>query len=241
MSASPERDALTDYWRRLGSLNDAEWKDLHRLVRSALMRCPASELSSLPDTRENYIDEFFVEKLFYKAQRVDNAAGESLSGGALCLFFRNYLRTLLDHYKARPISGDEPEESWDSAEHDDSSGVDEFLAGFGTDRLAGCIEAFLDQLPDWALLMLRGHFCADEAIPMHTLCAGISSYHYKAQKLGITVKKGSDGLRGYEHSMIGQWIQSLGVPIRPDNQIVIRFLMEAICLEATARVEGDNP
>lgn len=241
MSASPDRDALTDYWRRLGSLNDAEWKDLHRLVRSALMRCPASELSSLPDKRENYIDEFFVEKLFYKAQRVDNAAGESLSGGALCLFFRNYLRQLLDHYKARPISGDEPEESWDSADPADSSDVDEFLASFGIDRLAGCIEAFLDQLPDWALLMLRGHFCADEPVPMYTLCAGIPSYQYKAQKLGVTVKKGDAGLLGYEHSMIGQWIQSLGVPIRPDNQIVIQFLMEAICREATLRVEDNTP
>ncbi len=76
---------------------------------------------------------------------------------------------------------------------------------------------------------------------MHTLCAGIPAYHYKAQKLGVTVKKGDAGLLGYEHSMIGQWIQSLDVPIRPDNQIVIRFLMEAICREATLRVEDNSP
>lgn len=236
-----EREALTDYWRRLGSLTSREWEGFYRLVCSALKRCPASELASLPDTRENYIDEFFVEKLFNKALRVEDAAGESLSGGALCQFFRNFLRDQLEHYKAHPLSGDDPDDRWFEPAQHPQTGIEEFLRRFGTDKLAQRIDALLDALPDWGLLMLRGHFCADDdAVPMSALCADIPSYHYKAQKLGITVKKGSDDLRGYEHTLIGAWIVSLGVAIEPDNLDIMRFLLDALCLEATARVEGES-
>lgn len=242
MTSRPtEREALTDYWRRLGLLTSKEWEGFYRLVRSALMRCPASELAGLPDTRESYIDEFFTEKLFHKAQRVENAAGESLSGGALCGFFRNYLRDILEHYKARPISDADPDEAWFDPSPPPQGNVDEFLADIGIDTLALRIDALLDALPDWALLMLRGHFCADDdAVPMVKLCADIPSYQYKAQKLGVTVKKSSDGLRGYEHTMIGAWMQSLGVAIEPGNMGVMRFLLDALCLEATARVVGED-
>ena len=98
-----DRDVLTEYWLRLDILTGKEWEDFYRIVRSALMRCPASELRSLPDSRESYIDEFFTEKLFFKAQRKSDAGIQSISGGALCRFFRNYLLDQVRHYGIRPL------------------------------------------------------------------------------------------------------------------------------------------
>jgi hypothetical protein len=157
------------------------------------------------------------------------------------MFFRNFLRDYLDHYKAHPLSDEEPPDDVSDTRESDRN-VNCFLAEIGVDALAERIQSLLEALPDWAMLMLRGHFCADDdvAVPMSKLCAGMSSYHYKAQKLGITLKKGSGDLQGFEHSLLGSWIGSLGVSIEPDNHDVIRFLLDAVCLEATARLEGDS-
>ena len=234
-----DRDAFSEYWLRLDELNAQEWESFYRLVRQALVRCPAPELGSLPDTRESYIDEFFTEKLFFKAQRMSDTGIQSLSGGALCRFFRNYLLDHLRHYERRPIAKTNPDDEGHSEVPDDDGQVDRFVSTIGRDRLGHALQAFLASLPDWALLMLRGHFCADEdeAAPMSSLCKGIPSYHYKAQKLGITVKRGADGLIGYEHTQIGQWMESIGVQIAPENHAVMTFLLGAICLEAAAIVE----
>ncbi|MFH1871094.1 MAG: hypothetical protein ABIK82_17365 [Pseudomonadota bacterium] len=240
--APSDQEVLTAYWVRLDVLSDAEWKTFYRLVHKALLRCPASELAALPDTRVNYIDEFFTEKLFFKAQRGSTAGIQSISGGALCFFFRNYLRDELGRYKGKTLTEDEQVEEWNPEQHDDDQLIDDFLAEIGHAELGTAIQDFLAILPDWALLMLRGHFCADDdAVPMYALCKGISSYAYKAQKLGVTVKKARDELRGYEHTMIGQWMQSLGVQIIPENHVLMKFLLEAICLEATAKLEGAAP
>ncbi|MCC7310660.1 MAG: hypothetical protein IT510_05380 [Sulfuritalea sp.] len=240
--APSDQEVLTAYWVRLDVLSDAEWKSFYRLVHKALLRCPASELATLPDTRVNYIDEFVIEKLYFKAQRRSAAGIQSISGGALCLFFRRYLRDELDRYKGKSLTEDEQEEEWNAEQHDDDQLIDEFLAEIGHAELGTAIQDFLAILPDWALLMLRGHFCADDdAVPMSKLCKGIAAYHYKAQQLGVTVKKNADGLVGYEHTLIGQWMQSLGVQIIPENHALMKFLLEAICLEATAKLEGAAP
>ena len=236
--AKTDREVLTAYWIRLDGLSDTEWKAFYRLVHRALLHCPAPELAALPDTRINYIDEFFTEKLFFKAQRMSSAGIQSISGGALCRFFRNYLLDEVDRYKRNPLTGDDAEDGLGTDGLDEDECIDDFLATIGRDKLDGSIQIFLAALPDWALLMLRGHFCADdEAVPMSKLCKDIASYHYKAQKLGVTVKKDADGLIGYEHTQLGQWMQSLGVHIVPENHALMVFLLEVICLEATARLE----
>jgi hypothetical protein len=235
-----DRDVLTGFWIRLDALTGSEWEVFYRLVRKALLRCPASELTALPDTRESYIDEFFTEKLFFKAQRKSDTGIQSISGGALCRFFRNYLTDQLRHYESRPLTDEEPTDYAGGERDDGEQFVDAFLSKIGREHLEISVQEFLDTLPDWALLMLRGHFCANdgEAAPMSALCKGIPSYHYKAQKLGITVKKDEvAGQIGYEHTIIGQWMQSLGISIAPQNQLLMEFLLGLVCLEAAARVD----
>ena len=113
----------------------------------------------------------------------------------------------------------------------------------GREALATSVNAFLASLEDWALLMLRGHFCADDgdAIPMSKLCKGIPAYHYKAQKLGITLIKNTATFLGYEHTRIGQWVKELGVDIVPENRSEIRFLLEVLCLDATVAAGEGAP
>ncbi len=228
---------LTAYWVRLGQLTEPEWADFYRRVRLALLRCPAGELSRLPDSKESYIDEFFTEKIFFKAQRTNPEGIQSISGGALCGFFRNFLRDKLDTYKR--FSGEEPELSEDHRVNDNDQQIREFLDETGEQALASAVHEFINELPDWGLLMLSGHFCADDGVasPMSLLCKDIPSYHYKAQKLGVTVGKRSASFLGYEHTLIGQWIHSLKVAIAPENHCIILFLLGALCLEAAATVQ----
>lgn len=240
--AQSDREVLTAYWVRLDKLTATEWKTFYLLVRRALLRCPAPELAALPDKRENYIDEFFTEKLFFKAQRMTPDGIQSISGGALCFFFRRFLDTEVIRYKLNPLTEEDREDERGADDPNEDELTDEFLANIGRDKLDDSVQRFLASLPDWALLMLRGHFCADDdTVPMSKLCRGIASYHYKAQKLGVTVKKDADGLIGYEHTLLGQWMQSLGVLIAPENHALMIFLLEVICLEATARLEDGAP
>ena len=104
VQAANEQKVLSDYWVRLDTLNEAEWSDFYRRVRIALLRCPASELAGLPDGRDAYIHEFFAEKMYFgRAQRMPETRNQTISGGALCFFFRNYLRDVLDGYRRMPI------------------------------------------------------------------------------------------------------------------------------------------
>ena len=243
--AAPATDqqSLTDFWVRMDRLTQEEWAEFYRCVRAALLRCPAPELSGLPDHRESYIDEFFTEKLFFRAQRTTDSGIQAISGGALCTFFRRYLIDLLRGYQRTSLTEKEDLERLPDVEtgSDDEAAVSEFLAtSGGHEVLRQRVADFLATLEEWGLLMLRGHFCADdETIPMSTLCKGIPSYHYKAQKLGITVNRSASEMLGYEHTLIGGWIVSMGVEINPQNAPVIEFLLGALCLEAAATLGGD--
>jgi hypothetical protein len=240
-----DQQNLTQFWVRMDRLTQDEWADFYRCVRAALLRCPAPELSGLPDRRENYIDEFFTEKLFFRAQRTNELGIQSISGGALCTFFRRYLIDLLRAYQRISLTEKEDLERMpeDTAGSNDEAVVSEFLAtSGGHEVLRQSVADFLATLEEWGLLMLRGHFCADDdAVPMSSLCKGIPSYHYKAQKLGITVNRSAAELLGYEHTIIGRWIVGMGVAVIPQNFAVIQFLLGAICLEAAATLDGDAP
>ena len=237
-----DQQSLTHFWVRMDRLTQNEWEDFYRCVRAALLRCPAPELSGLPDRRENYIDEFFTEKLFFRAQRTNESGIQTISGGALCTFFRRYLIDQLRGYQRPALTEKDGLERLPNVEDgaDDETTVSEFLStNGGHEVLRQRVVDFLATLEDWGLLMLRGHFCADDdAIPMSALCKGIPSYHYKAQKLGITVNRSLVEMHGYEHTLIGKWIVGMGVDVIPQNSPVIQFLLGAICLEAAAKVEG---
>lgn len=222
---------LTEYWNRRSTLTEAEWRRFYVLVRAALLRCPASELAGLSDDKENYINEFFTDKLFFAEAR----GTFTLSGGALCGFFRNFLR---DKLRTKP-----PTTDFSALDTDDGRTFEEILADergtrtsvsdfLHTTTVATLHESayeFLVGLEEWGRVMLRRHYCADEPIPMSTLCRDIPSYHYKSGQLGVTRGKKETSLLGYEHTLIGKWLLSLGVELKAENIEIVLFLLQVLC------------
>lgn len=81
---------LQDLWRRRTDLNQAEWTALYRIVTRVLRQGSYPQLGTLRESRDWYIQSFFVDKVF----RFDQT-GEIFYAGALKTFFRNYLLSQL--------------------------------------------------------------------------------------------------------------------------------------------------
>ena len=226
---------LTDYWNRRPNLSEKEWTRFYVLVRGTLMNASAPQLASLPEEREVYIAEFFQDKFLYTTPKSEH----DLMEGTVRNFFRNYL---LDKIRALPNTiqtstfDDDDDESFvatDSRpEKTKIANCASSSTKFPWKRLTKSASDFFDSLEERHRLMLAQHYCADDPVPMSTLFKGVNGYHYQAQKLGVTVGKGSKNFLGYEHSLIGKWMCSLGVMPRPDNLGIVHFLLKMLCFHA---------
>lgn len=224
---------LTDYWNRRPNLSEKEWTRFYVLVRGTLINASAPQLASLSEDREVYIAEFFQDKIFHT---VPVAPHELLEGG-IRKFFRNYL---IDKIRAAPNTiptsayddDDEPFVARIADNRSEEDEIREFLTTVSVDKLADSATDFIAGLEERHRLMLAQHYCADLPVPMSTLFAGVNGYHYQAQKLGVTVGQRSRGFEGYEHTLIGQWMGSLGVTPAPDNLVVVHFLLKTLCYQA---------
>lgn len=225
---------LTDYWNRRPNLSEKEWTRFYVLVRGTLMNASAPQLASLPEGREVYIAEFFQDKFLYTTPKADH----DLMEGTVRNFFRNYL---LDKIRGLPNTvqtstfdddDDEPFVARIPAPESEDRELREFLNEVPVETLTKSASDFFDSLEERHRLMLAQHYCADNPVPMSTLFKGVNGYHYQAQKLGVTVGKGSKNFLGYEHSLIGQWMYSLGVMPRPDNLSIVHFLLKMLCFHA---------
>lgn len=68
----------------------------------------------------------------------------------------------------------------------------------------------------------------------------ISSYHYKAEKLGL-IWKSSNNYKEYEkNTMIGQWISTLDIEISEENMEIISKILKILCLTALSLVDEEN-
>jgi hypothetical protein len=231
---------LTDYWNRRPNLSEKEWTRFYLLVRGTLMHASAPQLKSLPENREAYVVEFFQDKFLFTTPRAEH----DLTEGSVRNFFRNYL---IDKIRSLPGTtqasafDDEDGESFvaripepESEEHE----LREFLNEVPPEALASSAIEFVATLDDRHRLMLAGHYCADDPIPMSTLFKGVNGYHYQAQKLGVTADKGSRNFAGYEHTLIGKWMRSLGVTPQPDNLVIVHFLFKTLCYHAQWDTSG---
>lgn len=95
---------LTDLWNRRGRLNRQEWEDLYRLVSRGLQRPSAkinSYLLSLNDQKEDYIQEFFVQKVMATADTPAEPKQRTCNQ-LLYVYFTNFLKDQLDKEKREP-------------------------------------------------------------------------------------------------------------------------------------------
>jgi hypothetical protein len=249
---------LSELWQNLGSLNEAQWASLYQEVVQILQRCQFPELVSLPDTKEDYIQSFFLEKILKRTPSQDQGA---IHAGFIRLSFRNYLRDELrrpanrDRVYLDASDDDQPDESsqldrlhqlqGDKGGENAATTVDmeHVLAehGLSIEKVQDSAFSWLRAQEEWAQQYLSVHFCPDhhDSPPsLQNLAAklGIASYHYRARQLGITNKK-TDLPSDFRKTAIGRWAIGLGIEIVPENMSVLLFLFKSLCL-ATLSLQG---
>lgn len=239
-----QSERLVHLWNHRGDFQtEAEWTELYRLVQIRLMTCNAPILLSLPDTREYYIQDFFLYKVLETAGRNTTPLH---GAGALCTFFRNFL---IDDLRSQA-----PEDTVASYEGEDEEPP--FIEQFGfipaeekLDPTRDAIEygitlekarysarELLISLMGWLRIILARKFCADLDDSQKTIHLakelGAVSPSYHLEKLGVTKRHGSAGNPDFSNTQLGKWIASLGVEPIQENAACMQWLFVQLCHEA---------
>ena len=239
--AHPDDEALRDLWSRRTMLSQAEWEKLYKIIFNALRRHASPELFALPESRDDYIQHFFTDKVF----PLDHSDCAHI--GALRCYFQRYLIDQIRRQKTRaeiPLDDTAPM----SSHHDDEAANDEaahdavlspaFDGAPDYPGIAASARAWLAASEAWARLYLALSYCpdAERSEPLRDLAAryNIASYAYKASRLGFNWKKGIDD---YKNTLIGAWLVSLGFSISPDEMDAIHDALKILCFEALTWAE----
>lgn len=227
-------DRLVALWSRRDGLSQDEWTELYQLIVSILKRSNPSILRSLPESKEHYIQDFFLHKVFEPAKH-----GSSCPHGEneLCSYFNNYL---IDVYRSPAVRTTDFVEDFDHVERcceeahvsDKPGSHDFFEYGFSQQDVHLQARKFLDNLDEVGRLYLALNACADVPEPLYKLAERmrIASHHYRAHILGITRKRGEFS-KGYEKTQIGSWLnQKLGLEITPSAEVF--SALKILCFES---------
>lgn len=224
---------LQALWRDRDKLSESEWEELYREVFRVLTRCTPRILSSLPESRTHYIQDFFLLKVFEPARR---QGSELASEHALCAYFKNFLLdvhrglktdgqfAVLDDLQHNPACTDS------SLAHIDHEFDDHGLTIASVMEMA---HRFLERLDEVSRAYLALHACSDTPIPLYKLAKElrISSYHYRAADLGITRRKGEFN-QAYRNTRIGSWlVDDLGLELNPADPAILSAL-KILCLQS---------
>ncbi len=109
MNGQEAEATLRDLWSRRPNLTKAEWTRLYQLIHGFLQYRHWPELQSLRGTREEFIHDFFMDRVFLGGAQ----GGEIHHSGALAVFFRRYLISLL---RAPHVRHRQDEDGRDSGE-----------------------------------------------------------------------------------------------------------------------------
>lgn len=252
MKIDQQLDAqLCDLWARRSELNEAEWTRLYEIVTGVLKANKPRILASLPGEHEDYVYEYFSEKVY----RFD-LASQCHHAGALSVFYRRFLEDKLDS-QTRRGSFEQAEHLLDRADGAEdeatsiieqeasllspSSLIDEAMreSGLQHDAVAASAGRWLEGSEDWVRLAVAYSYCPDaqQAVPMSALAQqyGIKSYAYKVKQLGFNWRE--PDYRGFDGTLLGRWVHSLGVEILPENVHVIHGILKILCLEALTWAE----
>ena len=239
-------DELRDLWSRRRDLDQSGWANLYRIVTSILSAYRPSELAGLPEEHDDYLADFFEKKVF----RLDLKSGCD-HAGMLRVMFKNFLRDQLDKRKVRKdievadMQHEDDEKSsfvGEAAEPvpDEPDAIDALKeAGLSPEDVAESAASWLATSEESVRLYLALSNCpdAERSEPLVKLAKrkGIKSYAYKAEKLGFNWRNTTDA--GFENTLLGAWIESLGIEIIPENSILILGALKILCFEALTWAE----
>lgn len=226
---------LPDLWQRRTALNHAEMASLYTIVRRALTGYHPFELQALAEDKEELISQFLFSKVF----RLETPAAEFMSfpahsapsnSHAVCSYFRRYLIDCLRSAShRRNVSIDESdvlaELDQRSAMHADPVGAALFQYGLNEESVRVSATRFIAGLDEAARLLLAGTlgWLSAEKGGLAQIAAryGIASYHHRARKLGVTLRKGAMPA-DFARTGIGHWIEdTLGIDIAVENRLAL--------------------
>jgi hypothetical protein len=245
---SEESSTLTALWRRRHSLSASEMGTMYRIVGQALQHCNPPELQVLGEGRQELIAQFIYCKVLrlqgsaHDVERMDGADdGHSApsSSFALCAYFRRYLIdcTRASAFKRKVSIGDQITESQLEEKMEAQEDLEGILAEYGlsADGVGEAAKQFIAQLdmPERILLCESFGMEAEGGLSGVASRHAISSYHYRAGRLGLVHKR--QGLTSdYAKTQLGAWMeQTLGIAIHAENMKAILSVFKILGAEAS--------
>jgi hypothetical protein len=240
---------LPDLWQRRASLSHDEMASIYTIVRRALRGYHPSELQALGEDKEELISQFLYLKVFRLESAPTAATSFPLhsapsSSHAVCAYFRRYLidclRSAAHQHNVSLDEGDVMLElDRQTAFHPDPIGSVLMQYGLHEAEVRESASHFIDSLDDADRMLLAGSlgWLSNKKGGLSQIAAryGIASYHYRARKLGVTLKKRSIPA-DFARTGIGQWIEGgLGIDIVPGNRIAILLVLGILSAQSHAQ------
>ena len=231
--------ALPELWQRRARLSHDEMASIYTIVRHALTTYHPLELLALAEDKEELISQFIYLKVFRLEARHPQTATFPLhsapsSGHAVRAYFRRYL---IDYLRSashqRNISLDDDDVMLEIEQQATvyADPVGSVLMQYGLDEATVRESAaeFIAGLDEPDRLLLGGSLGwlsnARGGLSQVASRYRIASYHYRARKLGVTLRKGAVPA-DFARTAIGQWIeQKLGIDVTPDNRTAILLVL----------------
>jgi hypothetical protein len=246
---SAESAQLVALWRRRHTLSASEIGQMYSIVSRALQRCNPPELQVLGEGRQELIAQFIYCKVLRLQERGEEAPkqdeleddGHSApsSSYALCAYFRRYLIdcTRASSFKRKVAIGDQITESQLEEVLDAQDDIETCLAEYGLcqDKVGQAAKCFIDGLDAPERVLLCESFGREAEGGLSGVAArhAISSYHYRAGRLGLVHKRQSLS-SDYAKTLLGSWMEkTLGIPIHAENIKAIHSVFKILGAQAS--------
>ncbi len=233
---------LTYLWNHRSQLKQQEWGDLYNLIQSILKSYPDAILSTLLYEKEDYVHDFFIQKVRDKKDNIIPSVNTISSRFVWTAFQRFLIDCLRKENPKNPeikgetfktISMDDMGDQFDpcGCMDIDISIMEEY--GLTEEFIRQRSNAWLECQPHWVLIYLGLMYCCvdnNEPLIHFAKRYGIASYHYNARKLGTTTNP-------LPNTLIGQWLETdFGINLQQDHPEVLSDIMKILCDESKKRI-----
>lgn len=240
-----ETSTLSDLWRRRTHLSRDEMAMMYSLVIRALRPYHPLELQSLREDKEELVAQFIYAKVFrlepgHTSSKASTDSAPSNSY-AVCAYFRRYLIDCLrsaSHQHDVSMEAEGIGQEVDEHAHALDDPIESVLMPYGLDELSvrRLAREFIRGLDDHEQVVLAGSlgWCSGWKGGLSGIAARhhVPSYHYRAVKLGVTLKK-SARPADFAATKIGQWLSDVvGIEIEAENWNAILLVLNLLGAES---------
>ena len=236
---------LPDLWRRRMRLSEDEMVSMYGLVQHALHAYHPPELHALREDKDELVAQFIYSKVLrLEPDRADSHARPESAPStiyAICAYFRRYLIDCLRsavHQRHVSIEAEGIEQEVNMHAHAVEDPIEFVLMQYALDesRVRRAAAAFIAGLDDADRVILGGSlgWCSGRKGGLSGVAAmhRVSSHHYRAVKLGVTVRKTATSA-DFAQSKIGRWLSDkLGIAISVDNRAAILIVLNLLAEES---------